>query len=287
MNKTKTANSTILISQDTSLSLSQLSVIVVNFNGINFLNKCFNSLREYLDGISFEIIVVDNNSKDKSCNYIKQNFPEVNLIESKENLGFGKANNLGVKNAKYDTILLLNNDTILQDHLLPALETLYECDDNGIVAINMLNAQKKYISAVGRFPSPLKLIKISLLSDQRDVFKTGNFKENLYTVDWVSGAFMLMRKSDYEHLNGFDSDYFMYVEDVDLCKRMADFGKKCVFQSNLSYIHFVGFNKSREPLLLKGYEIYAEKHFNFSGKLIGKSMITVNRTVKSLKGIFQ
>ena len=263
------------------------SVVIVNYNGQKYLQECLDSLTDNLSNLTYEIIIVDNNSIDESCLFIKAQFPEVKLIESKENLGFGKANNLGVKNATYDTILLLNNDTILQDNLLPALETLYQNEDNGIVTINMLDAQKKYISAVGRFPSPLKLIKISLLSDQREAFKTGEFKEKLYEVDWISGAFMLMRKSDYEHLNGFDADYFMYVEDVDFCKRMADYGKKCIFQSNLNYIHFVGFNKSREPLLLKGYEIYAEKHFDFSGKLIGKFMITVNRTIKALKGMFQ
>ena len=269
------------------MSSPQLSIVIVNYNGISYLEACFNSLNQKLNGITFEIIVVDNNSQDESCTYIKQNFPEVRLIESKENLGFGKANNLGVKNAKYDTILLLNNDTILQDQLLPAIETLNHNPENGIVAINMLDAQKQYIPAVGRFPSPLKMIKISLLSDQRTDFKTGKFQSELYDVDWVSGAFMLIRKSDFKRINGFDTDFFMYVEDVDLCKRLADIGKKCVFQSDLGYIHFVGFNKSREPMLLKGYEIYADKHFNSSERLIANTMISINRIVKSVKNIFK
>ncbi len=267
------------------MPLPELSVVIVNYNGVSFLKECINSLRDNLSGISFEIIVVDNNSEDESCHYIKQNFPDVRLIESKQNLGFGKANNLGVKNAKGETILLLNNDTILQDHLLPAIETLYEKPENGIVAINMMDSQKNYISAVGRFPSPLRLIKISMLSDQRKAFKTGNFDSKLYSVDWVSGAFMLIRKSDYEHINGFDTDYFMYVEDVDLCKRMADIGKKCVFQSNLSYIHFVGFNKSREHFLLKGYEIYISKHFTKIEIQVAQIMISINKLVKRIKEI--
>ncbi len=266
--------------------LPQLSIVIVNFNGISYLEACLTSLNEKLNGITFEIIVVDNNSQDESCRYIKLNFPGVKLIESKENLGFGKANNLGVKSAKYDTILLLNNDTILQDQLLPAIETLYHKPENGIVAINMLNENKQYTTAVGRFPSPFKMIKISLLADQRTVFKTGKFESDLYNVDWVSGAFMLIRTSDFKRINGFDTDFFMYVEDVDFCKRLADIGKKCVFQSNLGYIHFVGFNKSREPMLLKGFETYAEKHFNRSEKWIANTMISINRLVKSLKSIF-
>jgi GT2 family glycosyltransferase len=267
------------------MPLPQLSVVIVNYNGVSFLKECFNSLRDKLRGISFEIIVVDNNSEDESCHYIKQNFPDVRLIESKQNLGFGKANNLGVKNAKGNTILLLNNDTILLNSLLPAIETLYNKTENGIVAINMLDGEKQYISAIGKFPSPFRMIRISFLKDRRKDFKTGKFIDDLYDVDWVCGAFMLIRKTDYEAVNGFDTDYFMYVEDVDLCKKMRDIGKKCVFRSDLSYIHFVGFNKSREHLLLKGYEIYAYKHFDWFGKIIAKIMISINRAFKTLKGV--
>lgn len=267
------------------MPLPQLSVIIINYNGISFLKDCFYSLNDNLQGIPFEIIVVDNNSQDMSCDYIKKNFPEVILIENKENLGFAKANNLGVKKAKGDTILLLNNDTILQDHLLPAIGTLYKKQENGIVTIKMVDGNKRYIPGVGRFPSPLRLLKISFLKDTRKVFKTGNFDEVLYNVDWVSGAFMLVRKSDYELINGFDTDYFMYVEDVDLCKKMADIGKKCIFQSNLRYIHFVGFNKSREHLLLKGFEIYTSKHFTQIEYQIAKIMILINKFVKRIKNI--
>lgn len=261
----------------------ELSVIIVNYNGVSFFKKCFESLKDNLSGISFEIIVVDNDSKDNSCNFLRTHFPEVKLIASKENLGFGRGNNLGVENAQGKTILLLNNDTIIQNHLMPALKTLYKSDEIGIVSINMLNASKEYISAVGRFPSPFRLLKISFLNDTRNEFKTGKFSLSEYDVDWVSGAFMLIRKADYEAVNGFDADYFMYVEDVDLCKKMKNIGKKCVFQSNLSYIHFVGFNKSREYLLLKGYKIYASKHFYKTGYIIAKLMIFTNKFVKGIK----
>ena len=262
------------------MSLPQLSVIIVNYNGLPFLNDCFNSLHTHLIGISYEIIVVDNNSKDESCNYIKLNFPEVKLIESAINLGFGKANNLGVQNASGETILLLNNDTILLDHILPAIDTLYSKPENGIVAINMVDANKKYICATGRFPSPLRLIKISFLNDPRKEFKTGNFDKVLYEADWVSGSFMLIRTADYKAVNGFDSDYFMYVEDVDLCKKMKKFGKNCVFQSNLNYIHFVGFNKTREINLIEGYKLYSEKHFTFLNSILAKICLKINYVYK-------
>lgn len=269
------------------MPLTQLSVIIVNYNGLTFLQECFNSLEDNLIGISYEIIVVDNDSQDESCNFIKNHFPKVKLIESNQNLGFGKANNLGVKNAIGNAILLLNNDTILLNNLQPAIDTLYAKPENGIVAINMVDENKKFLSAVGRFPRPLRLIKISFLNDQRKVFKTGNFNEVLYQVDWVSGSFMLIRKSDFEAVNGFDTDYFMYVEDVDLCKRLKSIGKKCVFQSNLNYIHFVGFNKTREIKLIEGYKLYSDKHFNFLNSILAKICLKINhvykKTVKNIR----
>lgn len=258
----------------------KLSVIIVNYNGISFLEECFNSLENNLIGISYEIIVVDNDSQDESCNFIKNHFPKVKLIESNQNLGFGKANNLGVQNAIGETILLLNNDTILLDNLLPAIETLYSKPEIGIVAINMLDANKNFLSAVGRFPSPFKLIKISFLNDNRKVFKTGIFNEVLYEVDWVSGSFMLLKKADFEAVNGFDSDYFMYIEDVDLCKKLEKIGKKCVFRADLNYIHFVGFNKSREIKLIEGYKLYSDKHFNFFNSIFAKICLKINHVYK-------
>jgi GT2 family glycosyltransferase len=267
--------------------LIKISIIIVNYNGLQFFKACLDSIKNQLSSIEHETIVVDNNSSDDSCNYLRVHFPEVILIESEENLGFGRANNLGVKNAKADTILLLNNDTIIQDQLDLAYNTLHSNREIGIVSINMLNSYNQYISAVGTFPTPFNMIKISLLNDRRDEFKTGQFHKDFYEVDWVCGAFMMLRKSDFELINGFDSDYFMYVEDVDLCKRLNNIGKKCIFIPNLSYVHFVGFNKSREFLLLKGYEIYTAKHFKGAGKIIAKIMISINRKVKALKAVFQ
>lgn len=260
-----------------------VSIIIVNYNGLDYLKDCINSLYEQFGNISFEIIIVDNNSKDNSCSYIKQNFPEIILIESKINLGFGKANNLGVQYAKADKILLLNNDTILLNPILPAITILDKNPNIGVVAINMLNGKKQYVTAVGKFPTPLRLIKISFLKDNRADFTKGEFTRNLYDVDWVSGSFMILRKVDFETIGGFDEDYFMYVEDVDLCKKMKNIGKRCVFISNLNYIHFVGFNKSRERLLLNGYQIYANKHFSLIGNMIAQVMIFINKTVKLFK----
>lgn len=260
-----------------------ISLIIVNYNGVNYLESCLNSIRRHLKGLTHEIIMVDNNSKDESIVYIKENYPEVIIIKSKENLGFGKANNLGVSHANGEIILLLNNDTILLNDIKFAVEVLLSKKDYGIVTINMLDKHKNYISAVGRFPSPLRLLKISFSKDKRKEFNEGNFnlKQN-YLVDWVTGAFMLIRKKDYIALQGFDSDYFMYVEDVDLCKRMSNLGKFCVFVPSLYYIHFVGHNSTRNRFLMNGYQIYSKKHFSGIKRWIALSMISINIFIKRI-----
>ena len=260
--------------------LIELSAIIVNYNGAHHFKACLASLAQNLRGISHEVIVVDNNSTDNSCEYLEENHPNIRLIKNKENLGFGQGNNLGVKQAKGNTILLLNNDTILLDHLSEALETLHQDNRHGIVAINMLNAEKGYLNAVGRFPTPFRLIRISFLNDKRKAFKTGSFNKQRYDVDWVTGAFMLMRKKDFLSVEGFDLDYFMYVEDVDLCKKIETSGKKCIFLPNISYIHFVGFNNKREQLLIEGYRTYASKHFGKWSNFIANTALTINMAIK-------
>ena len=259
----------------------QLSIVIVNYNGLKHLKTCFDSIDQNLTGISHEVILVDNNSTDNSCQYLEENYPDIRLIKSKENIGFGAGNNLGVSKAKGKAILLLNNDTILLDQLSWALDTLYQRSTHGIIAINMLNDEKKYLNAVGRFPTPLRLIRISFLNYNISVFKSGRFDKQQYYVDWVTGAFMLMRKEDFLEIGGFDTDYFMYVEDVDLCKKIETLGKKCVFLPNISYIHFVGFNTKREQLLIEGYRTYASKHFGKWGNFIANIALTINMVVKT------
>lgn len=262
----------------------ELSIVIVNYNGIKFLKECFDSIYTKLSAINFEIIVVDNDSKDESLKFIKTHYPHVKLIESKVNLGFGKANNVGVQEACGETILLLNNDTILLDDISEAIEILNKDSGIGAIGINMLGENTNYICGVGRFPSPLRLFKMSLLNDQRKEFKTGNFgTKKAFDVDWITGAFFLIKKENYQKVGGFDAAYFMYVEDVDLCKKLSNINKKCVFLPHLRYVHFVGFNKSKNPLLVKGYEIYISKHFSGFEKFLSSISLEFNKFVKNTK----
>ncbi len=265
----------------------ELSVIIVNYNGLKYLKECFESLYEKLDGVSFEIIVIDNDSKDESCSYIRQNFPDIVLVESKTNYGFGKGNNEAVKHAKGDYLLLINNDTIVLDNLRPVLDFLKSDEKIGAVGITMLNADGKYLPVFGNFPNPGNMFEMKKLLDNGKEFNAGKFEKESYEVDWLGGSFLMLTKETYQQIGGFDEDYFLYVEDVDFSKKIADKGLKRIFLPRFRYIHFVGFNKSKNPMLVKGYEIYISKHFQGSNKLLMASALKINKFVKNIKRVFK
>lgn len=261
-----------------------LSVIIINYNGKKFLKDCFDSLSKNLANIPYEIVVLDNNSTDKSVEYIQSNYPEVKLIKSKENLGFGIGNNLAVKHANGKYILLFNNDTILLDPIDSAINYLEKRPDIGVLGIKMLDANKQYLQSTGVFPNAINLLFFKKLFKTTPHFISGNFKDESYDVDWISGSFMLMRKVLYEDIKGFDSDYFMYVEDVDICKKIANKNLKRVFFPSLEYIHFVGFNTKKNPLIIKGYRTYISKHHkNILDSSILKLSLGLSSIIKKMK----
>lgn len=260
-----------------------LSIIIVNYNGMKYLKGCFDSLYDKLNGIDFEIIVLDNNSADNSLDYIKQSYPDVRLIESSENLGFGQGNNAAVEKAGGKYLLLINNDTIVQDNLLPAIEYLEKDSLVGAVGIQMLDGKGDYLIAAGNFPSPFNLIRLKSIFRMGPEFRSGSFSKDFYDVDWLTGSFLLMPKKVYGLIGGFDKDYFMYGEDVDLCKKIADAGYRRVLLPRMRYIHFVGYNKSRDHLVVKGHEMYISKHFSGLTKVAARAAIGFNKLVKRLK----
>lgn len=266
---------------------TELSVIIVNYNGLNYLKECLESLTQKLAGIAFEIIIIDNNSKDESCNFIKANFQEIKLIESSINYGFGKGNNEAVKQAQGNYLLLINNDTIVLDNLKPVLDYLKSDQKIGVLGIKMLNGEKEYIPAAGNFPNYRNMFQFKKLLDLGTEFKTGIFQKNQYEVDWLAGSFLMIPKKIYQEINGFDEDYFMYVEDVDFCKKIANKGYKRIFMPAFNYIHFVGFSTKKNPMLVDGYKIYIKKHFSGVTKTIISFILFLNSVVKNIKVAFK
>lgn len=263
----------------------ELSVIIVNYNGLRFLQDCLASLYAKLSGVSFEIVVLDNDSADGSCEFIITHFPDVVLIASTENLGFGKGNNEAVKHARGEYLLLINNDTIVLDQLQPALNHLKSDTAIGVIGINMLGGQKQYLPVAGKFPDLESMFRLKKLLSLGPEFASGHFDKESYEVGWLGGSFLLLRTSVYKAIDGFDPAYFMYVEDVDFCKKIADAGLKRIFLPRLRYIHFIGFANKRNPMLIKGYEIYISRHMKGIKKWSCLLALSVNDAVKRAKNL--
>lgn len=254
-----------------------LSILIVNYNGENFLNNCINSIQENCQGIAFEILVVDNNSSDKSIDLIKKNFPEVKIIENNENLGFAKGNNIGVNRSIGNYILLLNNDTILLDPVLPAIELFRTDTSIGIVGIKMLDENNVITPSFGKFPLFYHFLKLSTLQIN---IQNIEYQEEPIVVDWISGSFLMTKREIWEHVGGLNESYFMYVEDVDFNKKVQLLGKKRIFLPSIRFVHYVGFNKSREKNLIESYKIYIRNHKNGIDMWLSLMMLNLNLHIK-------
>jgi GT2 family glycosyltransferase/lipopolysaccharide/colanic/teichoic acid biosynthesis glycosyltransferase len=233
--------------------LTEISVIIVNYNVKELLENCINSIFAACKNINTEIIVVDNNSYDGSTSYLKTKFcskPNVKIIESKINLGFARANNLGVSHATGKYLLILNPDTILQEDTLEKTLSFYKSDPQmGAVTCKLVLPNGRLDLACRRsFPSPsvaiYRIIGLSKIFPGNKLFGRYNLtyldENSTYEVDAICGAFMMIDKEIYNKVGGFDEDYFMYGEDLDICYKIKIAGRKIYYYSGTSIIHFKG-----------------------------------------------
>lgn len=212
-----------------------LSIIIVNYRSEKWLNSCLNILSSPSDSkIKFEVIIINNDKKDflptKKYSFVSR------LIQTEKNLGFGLANNLGVKSAKSKNVLFLNPDTIFgKDSMVKLLVFLEKNPQIGIVGPKIIQASrgKAQPFTCGKKTSLLGIIF------RNTILKPWNSKKPVL-VDWVSGTALLTKKSVFEKAGGFDKNFFMYFEDQDLCLRIKELGYDiCFFPGSIVY-HYDG-----------------------------------------------
>lgn len=229
--------------------MRDVSIIIVSYNTLALLRDCLTSIYERITGISFEIIVVDNNSADDSCRMLTEEFPRVKLIASPENLGFGRANNLAIKAAQGKYLFFLNSDTVLLNN---ALMPFYEYCEHSKEKIGALGAILKSSSgenvhSYGRFITIggllldvfLKYLKPFGWDYQKELLypkSVDSFKE----VDYVTGAALFVPRRVVEELGAFDPRFFMYCEEVDWQKRMQKAGYKRRIIQGPEIVHLEG-----------------------------------------------
>lgn len=260
-----------------------LSIIIVSFNTKDITKDCIESVVAKTKSIKYEIIVIDNDSKDGSVELLKKlsrKYP-IKLVAKRKNLGFGKANNVGMKMAKGKYVLLLNSDTILKNNVLK--EMVDWMDENkkvGVSTCALKNKDGSLQGTGGYFPNLLqvfswmffiedipiidKIIKpFHPMHPHSPFYKGEGFFKKPHKQDWVTGAYMLFRKDIIDQVGYFDDDYFMYVEEVDYCWRIKSKGWEVWYLPQWSIIHLGGASSTKEfPILseIKGIKIFYSKH---------------------------
>lgn len=228
--------------------MTELSVFIVSYNSAPLLRQCLDSLRQQTLP-AFEVIVVDNASRDGSAALVSNEYPEVKLLASPTNLGFGNANNWAMTTALGRYIVLLNPDAVLaSDALASALQHMEATPDAGMGGGLLQGPHGEWQPSARQFPTLLnELLTLSGLSSRFPKSRFfGRFDRTwadpklAAAVDWVPGAFVILRRSLVDQIGLFDPRFFLYYEEVDLCKRIYQAGFKVYYWPDLVITHIGG-----------------------------------------------
>ena len=210
-----------------------VSIVIVNFNTKELLNKCIYSIIDKTFNLQYEIIIVDNASTDGSQIFIKENYPQIKLIAADTNLGFGIANNLGVKSASGEFVFFLNSDTVFIENSVKIMYDFFTAHEYelslGALGAVLVDENLRTNGFGSHFPTcsdwnQANLNKIPLINFFINLPKKHSYsiEQPYFEIDYVIGADLLMRKSIFEQLEGFSKDFFMYYEESDLQKRISN-----------------------------------------------------------------
>jgi len=244
----------------------KLSVVILNYNVRYFLELCLKSVEAAITGINAEIIVVDNASPDDSCEMVKTLFPNAKLIENKLNSGFSKGNNIGVAQARGEYLCILNPDTVVaEDTFTTLLEFADETKDIGIIGCRLIDGNGLYLPESKRnVPTPLVSFK-KIFGSSGSYYANHLKQHEIGNVDILVGAFMIIKKSIYDEIGGFDEDYFMYGEDIDLSYKILKAGFQNQYFGQSTIIHFKGESTPKDRIYRKRFydamRIFYKKHF--------------------------
>ncbi len=260
---------------------SEVSIVIVVWNAKKYVIECLQSLQEYCRNVRDEVIVVDNASTDGTPELIAEVFPEFKLIRNSENLGFAKANNLGIAQSSGEYVCLVNSDVkFTGDCLTPMLRFLSENPEVGMVGPRMLAADGKVRRSTMRFPTVWNQFCRALGLDI--VFKKSRLFGGLLMSDFdhktttpvevLNGWFVVVRRAAMDRVGLLDPQFFMYAEDLDWCYRFHQAGEKVVFFAGAEAIHYGGASSSNAPLrfyleMCRANWQYTQKHHGWLGQM--------------------
>lgn len=237
----------------------KLSNIIVSWNAKEYLDECLRSIDENAPHDEFETIVVDNASTDGAPNLVTTKYPRVRLIRNTENLGFAKANNRGIEKSSGQYICLINSDAVVVENCLDLMcHYMDEHPKIGVLGPQVLNRDGSIQPTCREFPTLWKNLCRTLALDKlfpkSKIF--GGYlmmhwsHETVREVDFLSGCFIMVRRSAMEQVGLLDESFFFYAEDKDWCKRFWETGWKVVYFPQAKAIHYLYGSSDRDPVQL-------------------------------------
>lgn len=260
-----------------------LSIAVVSYNTRDLLLDCLQSVRDRTADVDYELIVVDNASRDGSVEAVRARFPSVTVLANTENGGFAKACNQAAAVSSGRYLLLLNSDTIMQAGTLRTMATcLDQHRDIGAVSCLQRDADGRVLQSCFPFPSIRDHVRHSeeLPTIVRRLVGTVPSMDCTTTrdVDWANGACLMIRKALFDRLGGLDERFFMYFEDVDVCRRVQQLGYRVRHLAGAEVVHLLGgSSRTNRHGLNTQWELsrirYIEKHFEQPRRFLMKGWI--------------
>lgn len=253
-----------------------LSIIIVNYNTKQLTLNCLKSVYESVTNYSYEVILIDNASRDDSVSVIQEQFPQVRLIPNTENLGFAKANNQGMRIAEGRYVLLLNSDTVIEPDTLGIMIRFMDDDPTvGASGCKVLLPDGSLDKACRRgFPTPLatlfyvsKLSKLFPKNPKINAYHREDLDPNeSYPIDCLVGAFMMVRREAIEQVGLLDENFFMYFEDTDWCYRLKEAGWTNYYYPKTTILHYKRASSRNKPMWItyefhRAMTLFYNKHY--------------------------
>jgi N-acetylglucosaminyl-diphospho-decaprenol L-rhamnosyltransferase len=255
----------------------KLSIIIVNYNVTQLLRNCLFSIQKYVDGLDYEVIVIDNASTDSSWGDLIPEFPKVHFISSENNDGFAKANNKAVQSATGEYLLILNPDTELEGfYMKDILKFAQSHSDFGCLGVRMHDANGEFLpeskrSVPDMYNSFEKLFTNFRKNNSKSYYRNDIGEFENAEVEVVTGAFLLIRRDVYQKVGGFDETYFMYGEDIDLCYTLLKNGYRNFYYGEASIFHYKGESTIKNEVYLERFygamQIFINKYYKESKPL--------------------
>ncbi|MCD4670586.1 MAG: glycosyltransferase family 2 protein, partial [Actinomycetia bacterium] len=247
------------IKYDRGEEIKKLSIIIVTYNSLGYLGECLNSIYAHPPETGFDISIVDNASSDGTGEYIKKNHPGVALISNKENKGFAAASNQAITATDSRYVLLINSDCqVFEGSIERLLDYFGKTPKAAIAGPKIINSDGSIQYSCRSFPSFFGAAAHTILTH---IYPDNPFSKKYklvdvsrkepFSVDWVSGSCMMIRRSALEDIGLLDESYFMYVEDIDICYRAWQKGSEVHYMPHSEVLHHVG-GSSRKPVSQNG-----------------------------------